>query len=185
MKKMIYISLVLAMCFFVSSCGKSNAAIKDNFSTNYEDVQDMSNNFTLIINGKNISSDKDLSINHEKQYAEIPLIATLRALGCQVEWVNAKRVEIIYNDTVYILNPKKKTLKKKGDSFNIIAIAPGATHGVYCETVDQEFIIDSDSISYFLYLLGAQIAIDYDQDTVIIDWKTKEVENKTGDGSVS
>lgn len=78
------------------------------------------------------------------------------------------------------MNPSKKTLKKKGDSFNIIAVAPGATHGIYCETLEQEFIIDSDSVSYFLYLLGAKIVIDYDCDTVIIDWKTKETENSTG-----
>lgn len=183
MKKVIIcILLVLTVCFFVSSCGKSDSETSDNSSTSYEDVQkqNMNSNFKLTVNGKDISSDRVLSINHEKQYAEIPLIATLRALDCQVEWVNEKKVKIICNDTVYILNPSKKTLKEKGDSFNIIAVAPGATHGIYCETLEQEFIIDSDSVSYFLYLLGAKIVIDYDCDTVIIDWKTKETENSTG-----
>lgn len=173
MKKIIMcISLALAVCFLVSSCGKNDVTTESNSLTNYEDMQNMNNHLKLTVNGKDISSDKFLSINHEKQYAEIPLIATLRALGCQVEWVNEKRVKIIYNDTIYILNPNKQTLKKRGDSFNIIAIAPGATHGIYCKTLDQEFIIDSDSVSYFLYLLGAKIVIDYDCNTVIIDWKT-------------
>lgn len=88
-----------------------------------------------------------------------------------MEWVNEKRVEICYNDTVYVLNPSAQTLEKAGDSFNIIAVAPGATHRLYCETLEEEFIIDSDSVSYFLSQLGAQITIDYENDTVKIDWK--------------
>lgn len=172
------------MCCIVFSCDKNDTAIKDNSLTSYEDVQNMGNNFKLIVSGKDISSDTNFSINHEKHYAEIPLIETLRALGCKVEWINDKRVKIIYNDTVYILNPNKQTLQKRGSSFNIISVAPGATHGIYCEILDEEFIIDSDSVSYFLSQLGAQIAIDYDHNTVIIDWKTKETQN-TGDDTMS
>lgn len=96
MKKVIIcILLVLTVCFFVSSCGKSDSETSDNSSTSYEDVQkqNMNSNFKLTVNGKDISSDKVLSIDHEKQYAEIPLIATLRALDCQVEWVNEKKLK--------------------------------------------------------------------------------------------
>lgn len=164
--------LIIIICFLFSSCGKSEPAFIDNSSTRQKDEQSMNSNFKLIVNGKNISSDKMLLINHEKKYAEIPLIATLNALECQVEWINEKKVKIINGDAVYILNPSKKTLNKKGDSFNIISVAPGATHGVYCKTLEQEFIIDSDTISYFLYLLGAKLAIDYENNTVKIEWKT-------------
>lgn len=172
MKKIICISLALAVCFCVVSCEKNDTGTKGTSSTNQEETQNLPVSYTLIINGKNIASDTAFSINHEKQYAEIPLTATLSTLGCQVEWVNEKSVEIRYNDTTYILNPSEQTLVKSGDSFNMIAVAPGAAHGLYCETLDREFIIDSDSVSYFLSQLGAQITIDYENDTVKIDWKT-------------
>lgn len=171
MKKMICFFLSLVVCFFVSACDKNNTNTKDTSLGSREETQNVHGSYKLIVNGKEIESDIALSINHEKQYAEIPLIATLNALGCQVEWVNEKRVEIRYNDTVYVLNPSAQTLVKSGDSFNMIAVAPGATHGLYCEILDREFIIDSDSVSYFLSQLGAQITIDYENDTVKIDWK--------------
>lgn len=172
MKKIIAcIPLMLAVCFFVSACDKNNTSTIDTSLGSQEETQNIHGSYKLIVNGKEIASDTALSINHEKQYAEIPLTAALRALGCQVEWVNEKRVEICCNDTVYVLNPSAQTLVKSGDSFNMIAVAPGATHGLYCEILDREFIIDSDSVSYFLSQLGAQITIDYENDTVKIDWK--------------
>lgn len=173
MKKIIIcISLVLAVCFFVVSCEKNDTDVKDKSLTSQEETQNIRADYKLIVNGKDIATGTAFSINHEKQYAEIPLTATLSALGCQVEWVNDKSVEIRYNDTTYILNPSEQTLVKAGDSFNFIAVAPGAAHGLYCETLDREFIIDSDSVSYFLSQLGAQITIDYENNTIKIDWKT-------------
>ncbi len=81
------------MCFFASSCGKTDATTTDNSSTTYGNVQNMSQNFKLIVKGKDITYDKALSINHEEYYAEIPLIATLKALDCQVEWINEKELK--------------------------------------------------------------------------------------------
>lgn len=171
MKKWMCILLALAMCFVATSCGKNDTGAKDTSSTSQEATQNIRADYKLIVNGKDIAAGTAFSINHEKQYAEIPLTAALKALGCQVEWVNEKSVEIRYNDTVYVLNPSEQTLVKSGDSFNFIAVAPGAAHGLYCETLDREFIIDSDSVSYFLSQLGAQITIDYENNTVKIDWK--------------
>ena len=171
MKKWMCILLALAMCFVATSCGKNDTGAKDTSSTNQEATQNIRADYKLIVNGKDIAAGTAFFISHEKQYAEIPLTAALSALGCQVEWANEKSVEIRYNDTVYILNPSEQTLVKSGDSFNFIAVAPGAAHGLYCETLDREFIIDSDSVSYFLSQLGAQITIDYENNTVKIDWK--------------
>ena len=85
MKKWMCILLALAVCFFVSSCGKNNTGAKDTSSTSQEETQNIRADYKLIVNGKDIAAGTAFSINHEKQYAEIPLTAALSALGCQVE----------------------------------------------------------------------------------------------------
>lgn len=168
----ICILLITVMCISFSSCIKINSASEESLPSKNETVQNINSVEKLTVNGEEISCGNALSINPKEKYAEIPLISTLKALGCEVEWVNNK-IEIVHNGILYILNPNKKTLFKSGESFNIIAIAPGATHGVYCKISDEEFIIDSDSISYFLSLLGADLAIDYGNNTVKITCKAK------------
>lgn len=164
-KSVICIAILLVIGVALSACGKNEPAAMQDTPKAYADTQ---KRFTLIVNGEKISSDKALTVDPEKQYTEIPLLATLKALGCQVEWVHKSRVKITYDDTVYILNPSKKTLRKRGDSFNIIAVMPGAAHGVYCEAAGEEVIIDSDSASYFLYVLGFEISIDYTDATITV-----------------
>lgn len=160
-KPFIFILSVIVMCVSCSSCNKSDLL--------YERVSDTDNDVTFIVNGKDISSENFVSINYEEQYAELPLIAITEALGGEVEWVSNKKVFILFNGTNYILNPTKKTLKQKRDSFNMIALPPGAQHGACYQIGDEEFIIDSDCLRYFLRLLGAKITIHYETASVIID----------------
>ena len=167
-KSVICIAILLCLCIFLSACGQNEPAAMQDTPKAYADTQ---NRFTLIVNGETISSDKVLAVDPEKQYVEIPLLATLKALGCQVEWVHKNSVKITYNDTVYILNPSKKTLKKKGDSSNVIAVMPGAAHEVYCEAAGEEVIIDSDSVSWFLYVLGFEISVNYPNATITVRQK--------------
>ena len=122
----------------------------------------MNNDFKLIINDSDISLGNYISINFQKKYAKLPLIAIVETLGCDVEWYNKNKVTITFDNNVYILNPVEKTLKKKGDSFNIISIPPGTKHNGYYQIEKNEIIIDSDSIRHFINLLGAKITIDYD-----------------------
>lgn len=166
MKKFVVcIAILLCLCVFLSACNKNEPAAMQDAPNAYADTQ---NRFTLIVNGETIASAEALSVNPEEQYVEIPLLATLKALGCQVERVHKSKVKITYLDTVYILNPSKKTLRKKGDSFNMIAVMPGAAHGVYCEAAGEEVRIDSDSVSWFLYVLGFEISVNYSDATVTV-----------------
>lgn len=189
MKKIIIYTLLIFLLCVATSCNSNKSLINDrtisyyetaednnlltnnDYSNNYTEEQNMSNNYKIRVNGNDILFEESLLINHEEQYAEIPLLATLRALNCQVEWINDKNVKIVHNNIEYILDTRKNTLQKKGDSFNYIAIAPGATHAVHCKTMNGEFIIDSDSIRYYISILGAKIIIDYDKNVVEIDWK--------------
>ncbi len=61
-------------------------------------------------------------------------------------------------------------MQKEGDSFNIIAVPPGTRHGGNYEICDKEFMIDSNCLDHFMYLLGARITIDYDRDVVTIEF---------------
>lgn len=170
MKKITIFILLIVMCIFTSFCDQNTSSTINNSLMSSKDVQNMNNNFTLIVDGRDISLHTSLSINYEKQYAELPLLAISEALGGEVKWVNEKKVKIVFNDTQYILNPTQKTLKKEKDSFNIINVPPGTNHGGYYQICDKEFIVDSDSLCYFVNLLGAKITIEYDTAVVTIDF---------------
>lgn len=156
-------------CMAITACDHSRTMPNDNSSLNLEDNQDMNNDFKLIINEIDITAGNYVYIEQQEKYAKIPLVAIAKSLGCDVKWHNNSRVTINFENTTYILNPTKKTLKKKGDTFNIIDVPPGTNHGGYYQIKENEFIVDSDSISHFIYLLGARITIDYDAKIIKID----------------
>lgn len=168
MRKKIACILLIITCVLLSSCGQNGSAAENSGSSG--DTQNGNGHAALIVDGKDITSENIASINYEKQYAQLPLLAILEALGGKTEWVDEEKVTIVFHDTTYILNPTQNTLQKEGDSFNIIAIPPGTRHGGYYEICGEEFMIDSNCLDHFLYLLGARIAIDYDRALVTIDF---------------
>lgn len=168
MKRSIVCILLIITCILLSSCSKNSSAADAPESSG--DARDRNGHAMLIVNGKEITSENSASIDYEKQYAKLPLLAILEALGGETEWVNEEKVTIVFNDTLYVLNPTQNTLQKEGDSFNIIALPPGTRHGSYYEIRDEEFMIDSSCLDHFMYLLGARIAIDYDRAVVTIDF---------------
>lgn len=180
MKKIFICALIIILCFVISACNNCQTTLNNDSSSNFKDNQDMNNDFKLIINDCDISLGNYISINFQEKYAKLPLIAITEALGCDVKWYNKNKVTIAFDDNIYILNPIKKTLKKKGDTFNIIALPPGTNHNGYYQIDKNEFIIDSDSIRYFINLLGAKITINYDAGIINIAGTIRE---QSGDGS--
>lgn len=173
-KTVLYVLVVIfAMCIFFTSCNKKASSITETSTVTDTAVQSMNSKVSLIVNGNDLSYVNYVSLNYEKQYAELPLTAIMEALGANVEWVSEKNVSIVFNNTKYVLNPKKKTLKKEGDSFNIIALPPGTKHGGYYQIRDKEFIVDSDSARHFIYMTGAKITIDFDSASIKIDFDKK------------
>ena len=157
MKKFMLCIFIVVLCMV--SCGMN--------SVEYEDLKNMSNSL-LTVNGTDITSDNYVFIEHEKQYAKIPLIAVLSELGVSVEWEGKRNAVIIHNGNLYDLNTAKNTLVKRGDSFNMIELPPGTNHGAYYQALDGEFLIDTDSAYYFLKALGITVTIDYDRSIVKI-----------------
>lgn len=111
MKKII--CALIVFCFFISACNNCQTTSNNDSSSNFKDNQDMNNDFKLIINDCDISFGNYISINFQEKYAKLPLIAITKALGCDVKWYNKNKVIIVFEDNIYILNPIKKTLKKK------------------------------------------------------------------------
>lgn len=176
-KSIVYIFVLLVICIFISSCSKNHSAVKtDSSTTDLREEQNMHNACKLFVNGQElILPDTPILINAEEQYAELPLIAISEALGGKTKWINQNKVTIIFNDAKYVLNPTQNTLTKAGDSFNIIAIAPGANHGGKYRICGEEFFVDSDTLSWFMHLLDAEITIDYARSIVSIQSNTPEI----------
>lgn len=144
MRKKIACILLMITCVLLSSCSENGPAADASESSG--DAQDRNLHAALIVDGKDITSEKPASINYEKQYAQLPLLAILEALGGETEWVDEEKVTIVFHDTTYVLNPAQNTLQKEGDSFNIIAIPPGTRYGGYYEICDKGFMIDSNCL---------------------------------------
>lgn len=178
MKQIFLCGLIIILCVVISSCNSCPTTTTSNNNSSSKENQEMNNEFKLYVNGSDISSENYVFINCQEKYAKLPLISIIRSLGCEVKWYNNNKVTIGLGDDIYTLNPTKKTLKKKGDNFNIIALPPGTNHKGYYQIYKNEFIIDSDSMRYFINLLGAKIDIDYNAGIINIANKN------TGDGSV-
>ena len=126
----------------------------------------------LRINGKNIGCDYKLSLDYAAGYAELPLVLIINSLGGTVDWISEREVYITVNNKEYLLNCDELTLYQDGVDFNILALVPGATHRVIYRILDREFIVDSDSIKFFLSLINEEMIID--DKTLTVELKYKE-----------
>lgn len=112
----------------------------------------------LVINGKNITDDNYVNYNNEYDCFELPLIAILKELGAEIKWLDEKTVSIIIYDKTYVLNTEECSLTEINSTFNLFQIAPGDTHGVFSKRVENEFVIDSDSLKlFFINELGLRM----------------------------
>lgn len=169
--------IVTVLCIIFTTCtdlaghrGTENSTVYS--QTDFSEWEDG----TLIVNGK-VCNDCFVKI-HPDGYAGIPLLRIMRELGGTTQWLSNNKVRIVFAETDYVLNPDKRVLEKDRETFNLIAIMPGANHGIYYQISEEEFIIDSDSIRYFFSLLGIQTKINYDSATVVI----YEIDGDAGNG---
>lgn len=124
----------------------------------------------LIINGQEVLPRPYVRFNDEFRYAEIPLTLIAREWGAKVEWQGSSTAQITYDGTVYDLDVVHGTLTRPTDSVNIFSVPPGSTHGAFCQVVDGELIVDSDTAWYFITgILGATMTVDLDERVVRID----------------
>lgn len=137
--------------------------------TNLGEKTDMKNNIRLIVKGKDITSDNFVNLNYECHYAELPLTAVLKALGAKVEWKKQTIAKITINNKDYILDTNRASLVEAGDKINLLVVAPGSNHGVKSQVINNEFVIDSDSVKLFIVnMIGAKIEINYNEKIINI-----------------
>lgn len=166
MKKLvIYIcSFVLILLVILTGCDWDKSQFG---KITGEEGNEMEKNCKLIVNGRDITAESYVRIDYEKHYAEIPFIAVVTNLGAEIKWKNSNVAIITSNNKEYILNLNKKSLITNESTFNIIDLPPGARHGAFLKEINDEFVIDNDSITHFIHLLGARITVNYD--TAIIN----------------
>ena len=148
--------LCTIVCILFCSCSTNI----DN-SSDVKSTDERQERAALIINGIKVECQYTLSINHTEGYAELPLILIINSLGGKVDWISEREVYIRVNNKDYVLNCVELSLYQDGVDFNILSLPPGSTHRVYYRVQDQEFIVDSDSIRFFLSLIDEEIDIDY------------------------
>ncbi len=162
------------------NCNESSTSTTQK-TTEYIGDDNVSDNCTLIINGKDITNGNYVRINHAKHYAEIPFTTVIQELGAKVEWKDDSKAVVKYDGRKYILNTNEGTLVEKWDKHKLNQIMPagGQQHKVVCKVVDNELIVDSNSSRYFIFVvMGANMKVDYNKNAVNIE------SNNTGDGSL-
>ena len=150
----------------------NNSSVQSEVKIITEEDDIMPNNCRLIVNGTDISADNYVYL-HDKtsnyRVAELPLTAVMQALGATVEWENQNSSIITFNNDVYILDTTKSSLVRQGTEENMIAAAYGLPHDPYYKLIDDEFIVDSDTIQWLIQNMGATIKIDYDTHIIYIE----------------
>ncbi len=187
MKIVLLIVFVLSICVAVLFTGCNNTLVTihdsdlksaDSLSLPIENAAESivseslnpGENIALVINGKNITDDNYVNYNNEYDCFELPLIAILKELGAEIKWLDEKTVSIIIYDKTYVLNTEECSLTEINSTFNLFQIAPGDTHGVFSKRVENEFVIDSDSLKlFFINELGLRMRRSSNNKEITID----------------
>jgi hypothetical protein len=122
---------------------------------------------SLIINGEYITSENvNIYYKPDYSYSELPLVAVLKGLGANVEWISNVTAYISYNDVFFELDLLKISFNEKGDSFNYITPTPGGQ--MICEVLEKELLLDSNTIKSIVYLIGINIFYNIDHAESIV-----------------
>ena len=134
---------------------------------NKEDEQVQSQH-KMIIDGNELDCHDYLKIHESERFAELPVIAIMKALGADIKWLNKTSVLITYHSKEYLLDISNNSLSERGKYRNFIALPPGVSEGCYIFDQD-EYVVGSDSFIEFLKFIGVKLTIDYDNSTVYIE----------------
>ena len=118
---------------------------------------------TLNVNGKSLIN---VNVKIRRDYAELPFTEVLKGLGYNVEWLDGNTAFITYQDEKYVLNLAEVSLVKDGHNSNIIIPAPGS-RGIKCEVLENELVIDSNSLYNIMYTIK-KVRISIDRDNFIV-----------------
>ena len=149
---------------------------------------------TLIVNGQTLDVDgvyvyygfefrypdasRLVPLMYPEAYAKLPLVATLRALGAEVEWQDETHAVLSLGEKVLLLDIAEQTVSEPGKNDTWVHVAAGHFVSVR-ETVDGDLLVDDTSIDEVLfYFYGNQTPT-----FTIMDWEnatvTVTVQDKT------
>lgn len=127
----------------------------------------LNSNANLYVNDKLIQTNKTVNINYESQFAIIPVIEVMKALGSEIIDQNDTTVHFELRGRNYILDMSANSLTQNGSDWNYIAFPPGSTNGYY-KHYNRELYIDSDTFRYFIREIGGEFSINFNESNVYI-----------------
>ncbi len=137
------------------------------------------NNATLYIEGNDVSRQTYIKKDEGNNRFVVSLMYITQSLGLDVYKVNEYNYTIINGDDCYKLNTADNIMRVNSNPMNIIGdpnpiINPNSESAnshvpPYYERTKNDYLIDSNTIEHFLYLLDYQMEIDYKSATVTIN----------------
>lgn len=157
-RNLFVIIIVLLLSFTLTNCANNN----HNNSNQKEHEMYMANS-PVYIDGKIANN---LSAFIDSTNAKLPFITTVKALGMEVEMISDEIVHIIYNSDTFILNFSPDIpdiiLVKQGNEDDNLMIPPPGTSSYYCNYESADVILDDETLSGVLYLMGISVHVSVD-----------------------
>lgn len=122
--------------------------------------------YYLNVNGTTVIT-SNMYFNNSPRCAMLPFTTVMNALGATTEWENASVARIMFREKEYILNTSEKQLVESGQSANYIIPTPGSK--VYCQVIENEFLLDHLTFKTSLLMMGLPITINVDYDTYTVE----------------
>ena len=136
---------------------------------------------TVIVEGNILSAGATMHYRG----TDLPLLAILRELGAEVEWLSESLISVIYEGAEYNIDTEEETLTILGDEDMWIPIIGNVLHfsifsgtNTYARTevIGDEFMVDSNVMSLLIIcvLRNINLAINYAAQTITITAETTD-----------
>lgn len=106
----------------------------------------------VVVNGRETGIQVQISSNDYAVYSELPLVAVLRELGAEIEWIHDQEAEVTLEDAAYVLNLTDTTFCEAENEYNLLIPAPGSRN-FSCRVLEQEVMVDDITLKSVLMLM--------------------------------
>lgn len=86
-------------------------------------------------------------------YATMPMFKVLEAYDVSIEWLDENNASISYDNVTLSLSLIRMELIDKRSGHDCFLPLPDCTY-YYCEYLDDEIILDNETMYYILFMLG-------------------------------
>ena len=112
---------------------------------------------TLIVNGETVTAEKSICVYCD--YADLPLISVLKALGAETVSESDDEIHMEYKNTEYVINVSEISFcKSDSESENLLTRIIGLNTFVYAES--NEIMVDSTTLQTVLSHIGENITVE-------------------------